>query len=228
MTTPSKDFSFGDHASTFVRHISSSVPGYRDLVTKSVRLSRRFIQSGTHVYDLGCSTGHLLRRIQRENHTSRPGVTYTGIDREPAFEDHWIRQRAPDLDFRKGDVRTWPYEKASLVASHFTVQFIPPMDKRALLNRVYDSLVEGGALIIAEKTLAASARLQDALTFPYYDYKLERGFTPEQILAKERSLRGQMTLLSEAELLYVLRQVGFSEIERVWGEAPFAGFLALK
>jgi tRNA (cmo5U34)-methyltransferase len=228
MTTLSKDFSFGDHASTFDRHIESSIPGYKGLVRKVACLSRRFVQPGTHVYDLGCTTGHLLRRMGLENRASRPGVTYIGIDREPAFEENWIRRGTPDLDFRIGDVRTWPYGKASLITSVFTLQFIPPMDKRGLLMRLQDCLVEGGALMIAEKTLAASARLQDALTFPYYDYKLERGFTPEQILQKERSLRGQMTLLSEAELLSVLKEIGFREIERIWGEAPFAAFLALK
>jgi tRNA (cmo5U34)-methyltransferase len=119
-------------------------------------------------------------------------------------------------------------ENASLVISKFTVQFIPPMDKRALLRRIHDSLVEGGALMIAEKTLADTARLQDAVTFSYYDHKLERGFTAEQILHKERQLRGQMTCMSEAELRDSLRQAGFTEIERIWGEAPFAAFLALK
>ncbi len=110
----------------------------------------------------------------------------------------------------------------------FTLQFIPPIDKRRILRRMHDSLVEGGALMIAEKTLAASARLQDAVTFTYYDHKLERGFTAEEILEKEYALRGQMTCMTEIELRAAIRQAGFAEIERVWGEAPFAAFLALK
>ena len=223
-----KDFSFGEHASTFDHHIRSSIPGYKELLEKFVRLSRRFVQPNTHVYDIGCSTGRLLASIRQENRASRQQVRYVGIDCEPRFEAHWIRRRARDLDFRIGDVRNWAYERSSLVTSVFTVQFVPPMNKRELLKRIYDCLVEGGALMIAEKTLAETARLQDALTFPYYDHKLRAGFTPEQVLLKERSLRGQMTLLSEAELREALKQAGFREIERVWGEAPFAGFVALK
>ena len=77
-------------------------------------------------------------------------------------------------------------------------------------------MVEGGALIIAEKTLAVSARQQDALMGPYYDYKLEQGFSEKELLDKARSLRGQMTLWTEAELKRSLRQVGFQEIQPIW------------
>ena len=44
-------------------------------------------------------------------------------------------------------------------------------------------------MIIAEKVFASTARLQDALTFPYYDFKLVNGFTAQDILDKERYRR---------------------------------------
>jgi tRNA (cmo5U34)-methyltransferase len=222
------DFSFGEYASEFDDHIEASIPGYIDLATKCVNLSRRFVQPGTHVYDIGCSTGRLLTTIHRKNHTSRPGVTCVGIDREPDFVEQCLGHAKPDLIFKIGDVRTEALQKASFVLCNFTLQFIPPMDKRGLLKRLYDCLVDGGAFLIAEKTLAETGRLQDALTFPYYDQKLARGLTAEHILQKERSLRGYLTSYTEAELREALKQVGFRDIERVWGEAPFAAFLALK
>jgi tRNA (cmo5U34)-methyltransferase len=228
MTTQLKDFSFRDHAMTFDRHIEDSIPGYADWVKRVLRDSRRFVQPHTNVYDLGCSSGRTLAKISRLNRPSRDGVTYIGIDCEPSFEMLWHKRRAPSLQFGCGDLRSWPLERASLVVSSMTLQFIPPMDKQALLRRIYSSLFEGGALMIAEKTLAATARLQDINTFSYYDLKRKRGFTAEQIIEKERQLRGQMTCLSEAELREAIRQAGFAEIERVWGEAPFAAFLALK
>jgi tRNA (cmo5U34)-methyltransferase len=228
VTTQVKDFSFREHAMTFDRHIGNSIPGYASLARRVLRDSRRFIQPYTNVYDLGCSSGRTVAQIGRLNRSSRPGVNYIGIDCEPSFEMLWRGRRGPGLKFAIGDVRAWPLENASLVISQFTVQFIPPVDKRALLRRVHSSLVEGGALMIAEKTLADTARLQDVVTFSYYDHKLDRGFTAEQIIEKERQLRGQMTCMSEAELRDALREAGFSEIERIWGEAPFAGFLALK
>jgi tRNA (cmo5U34)-methyltransferase len=228
MTKHIKDFSFAEHALTFDRHIKDSIPGYASLVKRTLRYSRRFVQPHSNVYDIGCSSGRTLASISRANSHSRTGVKYIGIDCEPGFEPLWHKHRAPDLRFVCGDARNLPLENASLVISHFIVQFILPKDKRALLRRVHDGLVVGGALIIAEKVLAPTPRLQEAVTSLYHQYKLERGFTAEQILHKARQLDGQMTCMSEAELRHALQEAGFTEIERIWGEAPFAGFVALK
>jgi tRNA (cmo5U34)-methyltransferase len=224
-----KDFSFGNHAPTFDTHIRSSIPGYKDLLRTCVRLSRRFVQPGTAVIDVGCSTGHLTISIRKENQSARPNVTYAGIDCEPGFSPHWFKPKAKNVSFEACDARLYGgFRNASLVCSLFTVQFIREPDKLPLLRRIHKGLVEGGALIIAEKTLAETARLQDAVTFPYYDYKRERGHSPQDILDKERSLRGQMTLWSEAELRTALRSAGFREIEPIWRNLMFVGFVALK
>lgn len=230
MTKSNKDFSFGDHAPKFDSHIRSSIPGYKEgLLQACVSLSRRFVQPETRVLDVGCSTGHLLASIRRANQAARPDVQYLGIDIEPGFSVHWDRLRATNLAFEVADARTYEgFDNVSLAISNFMIQFIRPADKLPLLNRIHAGLVEGGALIIAEKTLAETARLQDAVTFPYYDYKRKRGFTPEQILDKERSLRGQMTLWTEGEFKAALVQAGFREINPIWRNLMFVGMLALK
>jgi len=66
------------------------------------------------------------------------------------------------------------------------------------------------------------------LAFPYYDYKREKGFTPEEILDKERRLRGHMTLWDEAELRLALKGVGFREMTAFWRSAQFVGYIALR
>jgi tRNA (cmo5U34)-methyltransferase len=223
------DFSFQDHAKDFDDHISRSIPGYKELVETCVRLSRRFVQPGTTVVDVGCSTGHLLASIHDNNKAARPDVNYVGLDCVPDFRVHWGRLESANVKFEVCDARSYlGLKNVSLAYSTFMVQFIRPPDKIPLLQRIYDGLVEGGALIIAEKTFADTARLQDALAFPYYDYKLEQGFSEKDLLDKERSLRGVMTLWTEAELKQALRQVGFREIEPIWRNFTFIGILALK
>lgn len=175
MTKPKKDFSFRDHAPKFDSHIRSSIPGYTALVRDCVNLSPRHVQPGTTVTDVGCSSGHLIASMRKANQAARPDVDYVGIDCEPNFSSYWGGRRTKNLRCEVGDARTYPFRNVSLACSLFTVQFIRPADKLPLLGRIYDGLVEGGALIIAEKTLAETARLQDALTFPYYDYKRQRG-----------------------------------------------------
>jgi tRNA (cmo5U34)-methyltransferase len=228
MIKSKKNFSFRDHAPNFDHHIRCSIPGYKALVEDCIHLSLRYVQPGTTVIDMGCSTGNLLASIRKENQAARPDADYVGIDLEPSFSLHRGRRRPKNLRYEIRDARTYPLMNVSLVCSLFTIQFIPPGDKLPLLGHIHDGLVDGGALIIAEKTLAETARLQDALTFPYYDYKRQQGFSPEHILDKERSLRGQMTLWTETELRAALIQVGFREINPIWRRLMFVGLLALK
>jgi tRNA (cmo5U34)-methyltransferase len=223
------DFSFADHAAKFDPHIRASIPGYKDgLLPTSIRLSRTFVQPGTRVVDIGCSTGHLIASIRKANRVARPDVEYVGIDLEPNFGSLWDKRRANNLRCEVTDARTYSYDNTSLVTAIFTLQFVRPMDKHPLLRRIFDGLVAGGALIIAEKTLAESPRLQDALAFPYYDHKLENGFSPAEILDKERGLRGRMKLWTETELKAELSRAGFREINPIWRSFMFVGLLALK
>jgi tRNA (cmo5U34)-methyltransferase len=223
------DFSFQDHADHFDDHIGRSIPGYRELGKTCVQLSRRFVQPGTSVVDVGCSTGHLLASIQAHNQDARPDVNYIGIDCAPNFSVHWVGLEKANVKFEVCDACSYRgFKNLSLAYSRFTIQFVRSQDKVLLLQRIYDGLVDGGALIIAEKTLADTARLQDALAFPYYDYKLGQGFSEKELLDKERSLRGQMTLWTETELKLALRRVGFREIEPIWRNFMFVGLLALK
>lgn len=220
-------FKFADHATQFDEHITSSIPGYLALRSECVTLSQRFIQDGTKVLDIGCSTGQFLASVHDHNGAFHRDVEYVGVDIEPKFSGHWQLLQKPDLHFQVADVRTIPLEGLSLISSQFTVQFLPEKDKRPLLEKVHAGLVTGGALVIAEKVLASSARLQDALVPPYYDFKREC-FTPEEILNKERSLRGVMTCWSEDELKEALAAVGFREIQSFWSSFPFKAFVAVK
>ncbi len=186
-----RDFSFAEHAAGFENHIGSSIPNYDRLLAKTIGLSRRFIQDGTTVLDLGCTTGKLLKALREENQPSRPNTLYLGLDIEQKFCPHWKQPRRRNLRFMVSDARNHEFQPLSYACSLFTLQFINFPDKLPLLERVYDRMLDGGALLIAEKVLASSARLQDALTFPYYDFKRQT-FDDRQILEKERSLRGQM------------------------------------
>ena len=228
MKKAKEDFSFGKMAPVFRPHIEASIPGYKTrLIPDCVGQSIRFVQPRTNVYDVGCTTGHLLARVRRVN-KARFDVRYIGIDIEPGFCAYWDKHGGDNLSFELRDARAYFYNNASVILSLFTVQFIRPADKVALLKRLYDGLVEGGALIIAEKTLADTPRLQETLNSQYMDYKRSSGFSAEQILDKDRALHGQMTTWTEDEFRAALRAVGFRELMPFWRGLFFVGYLALK
>jgi tRNA (cmo5U34)-methyltransferase len=148
----------------------------------------------------------------------------------PGFQQHWRQRGAEDLRFELRDATSYDgFDNMSLAIASFTVQFIAEREKTTLLQRIYGGLVEGGALFIAEKTVANSSTLQELITFSYYDYKLAT-FSAEEILDKERRLRGLMTPWTKARLLEVLGAIGFhlQDIESFWQEGPFIAFVAQK
>jgi tRNA (cmo5U34)-methyltransferase len=222
-----RDFSFAEIAGIFDQHIAPSIPGYERLRDDlCIGLSRYFVQSGTTVVDVGCTTGTLLCSVREANQVARPSVRYVGIDVERAYGEHWRQRRTHDLQFRVCDARSFTFENVSLACSIFTLQFIPERDRAGLLRRIYAGLNEGGALIIAEKVHASSAYFEKILTFTHYDYKL-RSFSAEKILDKERSLRGYMISWDEAGWEKALRGVGF-QVQRFWQDGPFVAWLAVK
>jgi tRNA (cmo5U34)-methyltransferase len=227
MKSAKEDFSFGKMAPGFRRHIEVSIPGYKTLIRDCVDQSIGFVQPGTNVYDVGCTTGHLLTRVRRIN-KARHDVRYIGIDIESAFCTYWDDHGRKNLSFELCDARTYEFERASTIFSLFTVQFIPPAEKTALLARLYAGLVDRGALFIAEKTLAETARLQETLNTHYQGYKRDVGFTADEILDKDRALHGQMSCWSEAELRAALYRAGFRQLTSFWRGLLFVGYLALK
>jgi tRNA (cmo5U34)-methyltransferase len=224
------DFSFAEIAPDFDAHIDASIPGYGRLMWWCEKFSRRFVQNGTMVIDIGCSTGALLKRIRDANQPSRQSVHYLGIDIEKSFGQHWRERCQQNMRFEVQDALTFNgFENASLLVILFTLQFIPERQKIDLLRRVFDGLVEGGALIIAEKTLASCSALQELITFTYYDHK-RQAFTAEQILNKESRLRGLMTPWTKAWLVETLHAAGFQaqDIESFWQEGPFIAYVGQK
>jgi len=170
-------------------------------------------------------------RSVRDHHRKRcASVKYVGLDVEGEFKDQWFSRRARNLKFKKADARTYDgYENLSLVFSLFTLQFLPEKDRLALVTKIYEGLNEGGAFILSEKVHAKNAKIQEMVTFTYYDYKL-KAFTANEVLNKERSIRSQMHLWSEYKIFEMLRAAGFvaNNMQLFWRNHLFIGVLAWK
>jgi len=220
-------FSFADFADGFDDHIRKSIRGYDELIADCLGISEYFIEDQTTVLDIGCSAGTFLRHLRDQNKARAPRARYVGVEIEDRFSSYWNED---EIEYVVSDVRNYTMpEGCSLIASLFSLQFIAEKERRSILERIHKSLVPGGALILAEKTLNRCAKLQDILTFIHYDFK-GKHFSEAEILDKERSLRPVMKLWTEDQVVQSLGLSGFApdRVQCFWRSHSFAAFLALK
>lgn len=219
----------GDVADTFVQHVRLSVPYYdagHDLVCA---LSDYFCHDDSVCYEMGVSTGQLLRKLA-EHHAHKPSIRWVGID---PVENMIAKAREhcaglPNAELTVGDALTHEFDKADLFVSYYCIQFVHPRQRQDLFNRIYERLNWGGALIMFEKVRAPDARFQDIMVSLYNDYKAQHGFSPEEILNKTASLKGVLEPFSTEGNLGLLRRAGFTDTMTVFKYLCFEGFLAVK
>lgn len=202
-------FSFSGFTDGFDEHIRNSIRGYGELLSDCVALSEYFVENDTTIFDIGCSTGGFLHEIRNSNHRRCPHAKYIGIEIEPNFGSHWQRNGAANLHLSVADVRSFPIpQRCSFVTSIFSLQFISEWDRQKIVDQIYCSLMQGGALIVAEKTLSRCSKVNDMLSSIHYDFK-RRSFSEAEIRQKAQSLRSIMKLWTEDQILQSLMAAGF-------------------
>lgn len=219
----------GNVPDAFVEHVRQSVPFYDEGHELICGLSDYFCHNDSTCYEIGVSTGQLIRRLA-EHSKQKPGISWIGID---PIEGMITKAREhcagiPNIKLEVGDALSYEFAKADLIVSYYCVQFVMPRQRQELINRLYETLHWGGALIMFEKVRAPDARFQDIISGLYSDFKARNGFSAEEILNKTSSLKGVLEPFSTEGNLGLLRRAGFVDIMTVMKSLCFEGFLAIK
>lgn len=219
----------GNVADTFVEHIRQSVPMYEEGHELVCKLSDYFVNDESLVYEIGVSTGELLRKMV-ERHKHHPHANWIGIDSEKPMvtkaKSHC--KGLKNVQLLHDDVRLFDFEPADLIVSYYTMQFIPPRYRQDLFNKIYEALNWGGAFIMFEKVRGPDARFQDMFASLYNDFKVEQGFDAEEILSKTRSLKGVLEPFSTEGNVALLERAGFTDHTTIFKHICFEGFIAIK
>lgn len=197
----------------FDSHILKSIPNYDVLISSIKSISEYFFVDDCNVYDLGCSTGKLLKSLNCNCNK----IGYDNSNLLPM-----------EAGFTNADLNEQlEIGNACVVYSIFTMQFLKPTKREQYLKSVYDGMIDGGCFIICEKVYQDSGKVQEVLSFSHYDYKLKQ-FDGNEILAKERDLRYIMKPCNESELEWLLKSTGFSIVSQFWQMFNFKAYLAIK
>lgn len=118
--------------------------------------------------------------------------------------------------------------RADLVLAVLTLVFIPINHRQRIIQMAYESLKDGGAMIVVEKVLGRGARIDKLMVDLYHDSKEAAGYTREEIDRKALALEGVQVPVTAAWNEELLRNAGFAEVDCFWRWCNFAGWIAVK
>ncbi len=217
----------GKMVEDFEEHVAKSVPLYHEGHDIILKISDYFVKDDSIVYEIGTSTGILSYKLA--DRFQDRGAKFIGID----IEEDMIRSakdkyKLDNLKFISDDILEFNFEPSDFITSYYVVQFIRPSHRQLLIDKIYKTLNWGGAFLYFEKVRAPDARFQDIMTGVYNEYKLEQGYTPNEIIQKSRSLKGVLEPFSTQGNIDMLKRAGFIDIMSIAKFGPFEGILAIK
>ena len=229
---PVEPFEFDDQvARVFDDMINRSIPLYREIIYRQAQLIHRYYQPGTMIFDLGCSNGNLCLGIcrQMENIPFR----ITAVDNSEPMLKVFAERLAgiPGADrvtMRCEDIGHTTIENGSVVVLNFTLQFLPPDRRSALIERIYNGLTPGGILLFSEKVTHANPMMADLQQELYYTFKRENGYSELEISQKREALEKVLIPDTMEQHLERLQRVGFSAIDLWQKWFNFAAWIAIK
>lgn len=227
----------GEVAEAFEDMLERSIPWYEEMRSLTTELAVGFVPKGVAragtVVDLGASRGDALAPI-----VDRVGASaaYYAVEVAPpmlaALSERWPSEkveghgvRVLDFDLREGYPGIRPADVTLLVLA---LQFVPIEHRQRILRTVYRRTVPGGALILVEKVLGASADVDRKLVDRYYGLKGRNGYSGDEIERKRLALEGVLVPVTASWNEELLRTAGFEEVDCFWRWANFAGWLAIR
>ncbi len=211
--------------------LERSVPFYKECQQMVVDLALHFTQKDSSVYDLGCSTGTLLRHLVKAIPVTQK-IRFVGLDNSSAMLKKArgkLRGHLKRCELIEADLESdFELADASVVIMNYTLQFIPPKRRAAMLKKIYKGLRPGGGLILIEKVRGESDGLSDLFVERYHAYKRSRGYSKLEIAKKREALEKVLIPLKPGKNRDLLAGAGFRQVDVFFKWFNFAGFLAVK
>ena len=222
-------------ARVFDDMIARSVPYYDEIQRMQAELVLGLLpEEGSLTCDLGCSTGTTIDLIAR--HERCPdSACFHGIDNSP----HMLEKARVKLTDRI-DIGQVVLEEADLdaclqlpkcdvVLMNWTLQFVRPIHRQALIATIHSALRPGGVLFLSEKILVSDGLLNRFYIEHYLRHKAGRSdYSDEEIRNKREALENVLVPYRIDENYALLERCGFSAIDTYFRWFNFACMIAFK
>ena len=235
-------FAFDDQvASVFEDMINRSVPGYSTIISMIGVLAERYCGAGSTIYDLGASLGGASFAVAQQ--LPHDDYRIIAIDNSEAMTSRLSTKLAAlgeidsggsgaketsRIECRHEDLRDSKIEDASMVILNFTLQFIEPAAREALMRKIYDGMRPGGLLVISEKSKFPDPALNELFIDLYHRFKETQGYSKLEISQKRAALENVLIPETLAAHRERLNGAGFHSVDTWFQCFNFASMVAFK
>ena len=203
-------------ANSFVSHVRKSVPLYDEGHFMAAELASCFLLPKGKAYELGVSTGELIKKLARHNPRTR-SVKWIGLDCESEMIAK-AREHCAGIDnieLIEANLEDFEFDKCDFVVDFLTTQFLNRSAKRALFF-TYSKIPQQDAFF------------QELALLLYSRFKTFNGLSAEQVVTKSESVYGVIKPESTVSMIELLHDVGFEKVTPAIRYINFEGFLAVK
>jgi tRNA (cmo5U34)-methyltransferase len=222
-------------ARVFPDMLRRSIPGYGATLEAIGSLAGRFVTPGTRCYDLGCSLGAATLAMRQGIRV--PDCRIIAIDNAPAMIDRCreliaadteTHPQHPPVDLLLADLRDTAIDRASLVVLNYTLQFVTPGDRDALIARIHDGLEPGGLLFLSEKVVDEDPVMEALLVDLYHEHKRRNDYSALEIARKRAALEDVLIPETVAAHRRRLSGAGFANVAVWLRNFNFVSLIAIK
>lgn len=217
--------------SVFPDMIKRSVPGYTTIIAMTGLLAGRYAACDSKIYDLGCSLG--ASTLAMRQHVHHESCEIIGVDNSQAMLDR--ARNIIDTDTHElpvsllcRDIQDVEITDASVVVLNFTLQFIAPQLRDAVIQKIYNGLQPGGIMVLSEKVTFEDPHLDQLNIDLHHQFKSANGYSDLEIAQKRTALEHYLrpeTLNQHKQRIFT---AGFGSCD-VWFQCfNFASLVALK
>ena len=223
-----KQFEFDEEvASVFDDMLDRSIPFYKENLKLQIDILKNFLKEKDLVIDLGSSTGTFLIELSKKINN----LELIGIDNSPAMIKRAIQKAkafGSNVKFIEADFLEYEFKNPKAIIANYTIQFIRPLKREKLIQKIYNSLKNDGIFLMSEKLITENKKLNKTMIDIYYNYKKEKGYSEYEIAQKREALENVLIPYTMNENIEMLKNAGFKDIDIIFRWNNFATFIAFK
>jgi tRNA (cmo5U34)-methyltransferase len=217
-------------ADVFPDMIERSVPGYATTIAMIGVLAAQYARAGSRCYDLGSSLGAATLAMR---HHIKNDIKIIAVDNSKDMLERSKKiidrdHSAIAVELICDDILNVAIENASVVVLNFTLQFLVPAERDAMIKKIYQGLLSKGVLIVSEKIKFADELSQQLQTDWHHAFKKANGYSDLEIAQKRNALENVLIPETEQENIKRLEQAGFSSVQKWFQCFNFISLVAQK